>query len=65
MKPPSLRKVKISKTYPRRRGRKPPHQEDIVAAAFDAFAARGHGATRIIDCKDELTMHSLVAILFF
>lgn len=63
MKPPSLRKVKTRNTSPRRDGRKPPRQKDIVAATFDAFAARGPGATRIMGCKDELTMHSIVAIL--
>ena len=65
MKTPSLRKLKNSKPSPRRHGRKPLRQKDIVAATFDAFAAPGHGVTRIMDCKDELTMHSLVAILFF
>ena len=64
MKPPLLRKSQTSKTSLRRPGRKPSRQKDIVAATFDAFAAGGHGATRVMGCKDELTLHSIVAMLF-
>ena len=65
MKPPNSQRVKIAKTSPRRQKKKLHRQKEIVAAAFDVFAAHGYEATSIIDCKNELTMHSIAAILSF
>jgi hypothetical protein len=65
MKPTHLRKSQTTKTSPRRRERKPGRQKDIVEAGFDAFAARWQVTARILRCKNELTMRSIVAILLF
>lgn len=63
MKPPDAQRFKSSKTSARTRKRKPHHQEDIVTAAFEALTARGRKGPRIIDCKNELTVQSMVSML--
>jgi hypothetical protein len=57
--------VKIAKTSPRRQKKKLHRQKEIVAAAFDSFAAHGYKATGIADCKNALTIHFAAAILLF
>jgi len=65
MKPPNSQRVKIAKTSPRRQKKDLHHQKEIVAAAFEIFAAHGYKATSIIDRKNDLTRHSIAAILLF
>ncbi len=63
MKPRSSQPVKIAKAFPRRQKKKLHGEKEIVAAAFEVFAAHEYEAANIRDCKNALTMHSIAAIL--
>jgi len=55
----------MAHAFPRWQKKKLHRQKDIVAAAFEVFAAPERKAASIKDCKNPLTMHSIAAILLF
>jgi AcrR family transcriptional regulator len=65
MKPANSRQAKIAKSSPRRREQKLQRQEEILAAAFEVFAAHGYEAARIDDVARQAGIAKGTIYLYF
>ena len=61
----NARRVKAAKPSPRRREQKLHRQEEILAAAFEVFAAHGYEATRIDDVARQAGIAKGTIYLYF
>jgi len=59
------RRLKVSKPSPRRRQQKMQRQEEILAAAFEVFAAHGYEATRIDEVARQAGIAKGTIYLYF
>src|SRR5208282_2876327 len=59
------RRVKAAKSSPRRREQKLHRQEEILAAAFEVFAAHGYEATRIDEVARQAGIAKGTIYLYF
>jgi AcrR family transcriptional regulator len=65
MRARNSRREKAAKSSPRRRERKLHRQEEILAAAFEVFAAHGYEATRIDDVARQAGIAKGTIYLYF
>ncbi len=65
MKAMNSRRVKAAKTSPRRREQKLHRQEEILAAAFEVFAAHGYEAARIDEVARQAGIAKGTIYLYF